>query len=92
MFKGESIMHITVYTLFWTILGVLSIMGLFVKHGQKSKIINFITDNDHLFLFILSSLFGMRESFGIALTLFILGSMLMQYNYTYHKNKYSCRG
>ena len=54
-------MQITFLTVFWSIMAILSIIGLY-WFNNKRNVLNFVTSRKYLVLFILASLFGMRQN------------------------------
>ena len=73
-------MQITFLTVFWSILAILSIIGLY-WFNNKRNVLSFITSRKYLALFILASLFGMRQSNWVAFILAGLALYLMSVDY-----------
>lgn len=58
-------MQITFYTVLWALLALCSIVGIYF-FNKKTSFMTFITSRKYLLLFIISSLFGMRQSYWVA--------------------------
>ena len=73
-------MQITFLTVFWSIMAVLSIIGLY-WFNNKRNVLNFVTSRKYLVLFILASLFGMRQNNWVAFLLSGVALYLMSVDY-----------
>ena len=73
-------MQITFLTVFWSIIAILSIIGLY-WFNNKRNVLNFVTSRKYLVLFILASLFGMRQNNWVAFLLSGLALYLMSVDY-----------
>ena len=73
-------MQITFLTVFWSIMAILSIIGLY-WFNNKRNVLNFVTSRKYLVLFILASLFGMRQNNWVAFLLSGLALYLMSVDY-----------
>ena len=76
-------MQITFLTVFWSIMAILSIIGLY-WFNNKRNVLNFVTSRKYLVLFILASLFGMRQNNWAAFLLSGLALYLMSVDYKPH--------
>lgn len=83
-------MPITVATILWALFGVLSVSGLFF-FNKGLTIWSFITDRTHLVLFIIASLFGMRENYSWAFIFLAIAFLVMWYSYSSFKCQYICK-
>ena len=73
-------MQITWITILWSILALISVLGLYLfNHGRST--LAFITSKKYLLLLIVASLFGMREQLGIATSLVFIAMFLMCLDY-----------
>lgn len=73
-------MQITFLTVFWSTMAILSIIGLY-WFNNKRNVLNFVTSRKYLVLFILASLFGMRQNNWVAFLLSGLALYLMSVDY-----------
>lgn len=73
-------MQITFLTVFWSITAILSILGLY-WFNNKRNVLNFVTSRKYLVLFILASLFGMRQNNWVAFLLSGVALYLMSVDY-----------
>ena len=73
-------MQITFLTVFWSIMAILSIIGLY-WFNNKRNVLNFVTSRKYLVLFILASLFGMRQNNWVAFLLSGLALYFMSVDY-----------
>lgn len=73
-------MKITFLTVFWSIMAILSIVGIY-WFNNKRTILSFITSRKYLMLFIVASLFGMRQNNWMALILLGVAFYLMSVDY-----------
>ena len=73
-------MQITFLTVFWSIVAILSIIGLY-WFNTKRGVLNFVTSRKYLALFILAAMFGMRQNNWVAFLLSGGALFLMSINY-----------
>lgn len=73
-------MQITFLTLLWSLIGLLSIIGLFSFNSDEG-FFNFITSRKYLLLIIVAALFGMREHNWLGLFLLGLTLSIMYLDY-----------
>lgn len=73
-------MVITLYTVIWAVIALLSALGLYF-FNTKPSIMAFITKQEYLVIFLIASIFGMRESYPFACIIAGFGVMLMVAQY-----------
>lgn len=79
-------MAITVFTLIWAAIALLSLIGLYF-FNKKPSLMAFITKREYLLAFLLSSLLGMREIYPFACLIFATTLVFMFKQYpAYVKN------
>lgn len=79
-------MAITVFTLIWAAIALLSLIGLYF-FNKKPSLMAFITKREYLLAFLVSSILGMREVYPVACIIFAATLLLMFKQYpSYVKN------
>lgn len=79
-------MAITVFTLIWAAIAILSLIGLYI-FNTKPSLMAYITKREYLLAFLLSSLLGMREIYPFACLIFAATLVFMFKQYpAYVKN------
>ena len=79
-------MPITVYTIIWAAIGLLSLVGLYL-FNTKPSFLAFITKREYLVAILISSLLGMREHNIMASTILVVVFVIMLKQYPlYIKN------
>lgn len=73
-------MPITVYTMVWGMIGLLSLICLFI-FNSKPSIMAFVTKREYLLLFLFASLLGMRQVYPLACIVFALTTIFMVSQY-----------
>lgn len=69
-------MPITVYTAIWGLIGLISLICLFL-FNSKPSIMAFVTKREYLLMFMLASLLGMRQIYPYACVLFAVTTIIM---------------
>lgn len=73
-------MPITVFTIVWAVLGLLSLIALYF-FNSKPSIMAFITKREYLIFFLISALLGMREVYPAACIVFSFTLVVMVFQY-----------
>lgn len=73
-------MPITVYTTLWGLIGLASLVCLFL-FNSKPSIMAFVTKREYLLFFMLASLLGMRQIYPFACIIFALTTLFMLSQY-----------
>lgn len=73
-------MQITFYTILWALLALCSVTGIYF-FNKKRTFMTFLTSRKYLLLFIVASLFGMRQSYWVAFIFMGIALFLMCLDY-----------